>query len=600
MATPDPAGSPERAAALTALRRLGAAHRTDAERVPLARVRGRVLAESIDVAGQRLDAGHRLAAADLGALAAAGVAEVPCARRPTVALFSAGDGLRPPGQALGVGERFDACRALLIALLQDAGLEPVAWPILPGDPARARGALEDATQAFDLVLSCDPVDDRNGPRLAALFEHAAEAPLRVPMLQAIAGAFGHRAPQALWLALPEDRELLSREWPLVRALIDAMQGLREPATGSRDGDSAPIEIDVGEAAGWREHGARLLDVREPEEQMLGMPPGAEALPLSRLEREPNAFADDGRPVLLLCASGQRSLRAAALLRERGSAHALSLRGGIAAWQAAGLPLAVPAGGGTGAGLDADALQRYDRHLRLAAVGREGQQRLLDSRVVIIGAGGLGSPAAFYLAAAGVGQLVLVDDDRVERSNLQRQILHVDAAVGSLKVDSARERLLALNPSIRVEAVDARIGPHNVDAMLRGADVVLDGSDNFATRYLVDAACLRLGLPLVYGAVERFTGQVSVFDAGRQHGKAPCYRCLFPEPPGADAAPNCAEAGVLGVLPGLVGLLQATEALKLILGIGEPLIGRVLMVDALAMRFHTLVLPVDPACPGCGR
>jgi molybdopterin/thiamine biosynthesis adenylyltransferase len=236
---------------------------------------------------------------------------------------------------------------------------------------------------------------------------------------------------------------------------------------------------------------------------------------------------------------------------------------------------------------------------LAQVGAAGQQRLMASRVVVVGAGGLGSPAAFYLAAAGVGTLVLVDDDRVERSNLQRQILHTDAAVGLPKVVSARERLLALNPRLRVDGVQARLAPENVEALLRGADVVIDGSDNFATRYLVDAACRELALPLVYGAVERFTGQVSVFDAGRQRGRAPCYRCLFPEPPGADAAPNCAEAGVLGVLPGLIGMLQATEALKLLLGIGDPLVGRLLTVDALGMRFRELALPADPDCPGCG-
>jgi molybdopterin/thiamine biosynthesis adenylyltransferase/rhodanese-related sulfurtransferase len=599
VATPDPAPSPERDAALAALRRLGAAHRTDAERVPLARARGRVLSEAVDAGIVTFAAGHRLSPADLGALAAAGFAELPCARRPTVALFTAGDGLRAAGLPLGEGERFDACRAVLVGLLQEAGLEPVAWPILPGDPARARGALEDAAQAFDLVLSCDPIDASGRPRLAALFgSDAVPEPLDLPRLQAVGGAFGHRAPQALWLALPEDRERLSREWPLVQALLDAMQGLREPLVAAAESAAGLLEIAVGESDARRAAGARLVDVREPEEQALGLPPGAELLPLSRLEREPAAYVDDGRPVLLLCASGRRSLRAVGLLRDRGVAEAFSLRGGLAAWREAGLPVEVPAAASTG--LDAEALQRYDRHLRLAAVGPEGQQRLLAARVVIVGAGGLGSPAAFYLAAAGVGRITLVDDDRIERSNLQRQILHVDAAVGRPKVESARERLLALNPSIRIEAIDARIDAGNVDAVLRGADVVIDGSDDFATRFLVDGACLRLGLPLVYGAVERFTGQVSVFDAGRQRGRAPCYRCLFPEAPGADAAPNCAEAGVLGVLPGLVGLLQATEALKLILGIGEPLVGRVLMVDALAMRFRTLVLPVDPSCPGCGR
>ncbi|MGL6291016.1 MAG: molybdopterin-synthase adenylyltransferase MoeB [Silanimonas sp.] len=370
--------------------------------------------------------------------------------------------------------------------------------------------------------------------------------------------------------------------------------------GARAGGAVGNDIDVSDASALLAAGARLYDVREPEEQALGLPEGAMPLPLSQLETDVGLAPGSGAPVLLICAKGQRSQRAAVLLRERGIEDVRSLRGGLEAWRAARLPMAavdmsVPAP----SVLDADALERYDRHVRLAAVGAKGQQRLLASRVVIVGAGGLGSPAAFYLAAAGVGRLVLVDDDRVERSNLQRQILHVDAAVGTSKVASARERLRALNPRIAVDAIDARVTPDTVESLLRGADVVIDGSDNFATRYLVDAACLRLGLPLVYGAVERFTGQVSVFDAGRQRGRAPCYRCLFPEPPGADAAPNCAEAGVLGVLPGLVGLLQATEALKLLLGIGEPLVGRLLTIDALTMRFRELALDADADCPGCG-
>jgi molybdopterin/thiamine biosynthesis adenylyltransferase len=232
------------------------------------------------------------------------------------------------------------------------------------------------------------------------------------------------------------------------------------------------------------------------------------------------------------------------------------------------------------------------------VGVEGQKTLLASRVLVLGAGGLGAPASFYLAAAGVGHLRIADDDVVDRSNLHRQILHTDASVGEPKVLSARTRLLALNPSLDVEAVQARVTSANIDALLEGVDVVLDGSDNFPLRYLLNDACLQHGIPLVYGAVERFTGQVSVFDAGRQRGTAPCYRCLFPEPPPPAFAPNCAEAGVLGVLPGLVGLLQATEVLKLLLGIGEPLIGRLLSFDALGMRFRETRLRPDTACPLC--
>jgi molybdopterin/thiamine biosynthesis adenylyltransferase len=219
-------------------------------------------------------------------------------------------------------------------------------------------------------------------------------------------------------------------------------------------------------------------------------------------------------------------------------------------------------------------------------------------VLVLGAGGLGAPASFYLAAAGVGHLRIADDDVVDRSNLHRQIIHTDASVGEPKVLSARARLLALNPSLDVEAVQARVTSDNIDALLEGVDVVLDGSDNFPLRYLLNDACLQHGIPLVYGAVERFTGQVSVFDAGRQRGTAPCYRCLFPEPPPPEFAPNCSEAGVLGVLPGMVGLLQATEVLKLLLGIGEPLIGRLLTFDALGMRFRETRLRPDPGCPLC--
>lgn len=249
-------------------------------------------------------------------------------------------------------------------------------------------------------------------------------------------------------------------------------------------------------------------------------------------------------------------------------------------------------------MDLALAERFDRHLRLAGVGLEGQKKLMQAHVLVLGAGGLGSPAAFYLAAAGVGHLRLVDDDVVERSNLQRQILHTDAAVGTFKVDSARERLLALNPTVEVEALRERCNAASIERLLHGVDVVIDGTDNFATRYLVNAACVQQGVPLVYGAVERFTGQVSVFDAGRNRGRAPCYRCLFPEPPRPDAAPNCAEAGVLGVLPGLVGMLQATEALKLILGIGKTLQGRLLLLDALTMQFRELRLAADPGCPDC--
>ena len=248
--------------------------------------------------------------------------------------------------------------------------------------------------------------------------------------------------------------------------------------------------------------------------------------------------------------------------------------------------------------DADFSERYSRHLRLPDVGLDGQKRLESSRVLLVGAGGLGSPAAFYLAAAGVGTLRIADDDIVDRSNLQRQILHTEARIGTPKVESAAVALSALNPRARIEAIRERITSDNVEHLLDGVDVVIDGADNFPARYLLNDACVKLGKPLVYGAVHRFEGQASVFDAGRQRGVAPCYRCLFPEPPPPESAPNCADAGVLGVLPGVIGLLQATEAIKLLLGIGEPLRGRLLQFDALAMRFRETRLSPDPACPVC--
>lgn len=292
---------------------------------------------------------------------------------------------------------------------------------------------------------------------------------------------------------------------------------------------------------------------------------------------------------VLCAAGVRSLHVAHALHGAGVA-ACSVRGGMVQWRAQGGPLLVP----VAAAVD----DRYSRHLRLPEVGAAGQQRLRASRVAVVGAGGLGSPAAFYLAAAGVGDIRLIDDDVVERSNLQRQILHRDDRVGQRKVDSAAATLAALNPEVRIEAIAARLRHDNAAELLDGCDVVIDGADNFPTRQLINATCLQLRLPWVYGAVHRFEGQVSVFDARGGRGTAPCYRCLFPEAPGPGEAPNCAEAGVLGVLPGVIGTLQANEAIKLLLDLGEPLRGRLLLFDALAMHFRELRYAVDPACPGC--
>lgn len=339
-------------------------------------------------------------------------------------------------------------------------------------------------------------------------------------------------------------------------------------------------------------GALLVDVREDNERASGMPAAALGLSRGFLElRIEQAEPDRDRDILLLCGSGQRSLLAAEALQRMGYRHVSSVAGGMSAWKVAGLPVV------TGS-LDADAAERYARQVLLPQVGEAGQARLTDARVLVVGAGGLGAPALLYLAAAGVGHITVIDDDRVERSNLHRQVVHADARVGMSKAESARMTLSALNPRVHVHAVVERLRADNVEALIRDHDVVIDGADNFATRYLLAAATRQLGIPMVYAAIERFTGQASVFDPRRDD--SPCYRCLFPEPPAAADAPNCSEAGVLGVLPGLVGLVQATEAMKLILAIGQPLVGRLLTYDALGMGFRELTLRRDPECPGCGQ
>jgi len=352
------------------------------------------------------------------------------------------------------------------------------------------------------------------------------------------------------------------------------------------------EISPRKAHEMQAQGARMIDVREPDEHALGIPSGALAVPRSRLEAEPGAYHPERNEVLLLiCGSGRRSMFAAQALAAQGYADLYSVTGGFAAWQAERLPV-------EGIDEDPDFLERYSRHLRLPQVGLAGQKTLSQARVLLVGAGGLGSPAAFYLAAAGIGFLRLVDNDVVDRSNLQRQILHTDERIGQPKVASAAESLQALNPRTRIDGRAVRLTAENIESLIEDVDVVLDGADNFPTRYLLSDACVKLAKPLVYGAVHRFEGQVSVFDAGRRRGEAPCYRCLFPEAPSAQDAPNCAEAGVLGVLPGIIGLLQATEVLKLILDLGDSLAGRLLHFDALAMRFRETRLRPDPDCPVC--
>lgn len=353
--------------------------------------------------------------------------------------------------------------------------------------------------------------------------------------------------------------------------------------------------EIDPAAAWERQqagAAVLVDVREPEEVGQGSPAGAERIVRGFLELQiEDRVPDLGRPLMLLCAGGSRSLFASRDLLELGYRDVSSVRGGFNAWKEAGLPLEVPAT------LSAEARARYSRHLLVPEVGEAGQLKLLASKVLIVGAGGLGSPAAFYLAAAGVGTLGLLDDDVVDRSNLQRQILHTDARVGQPKVDSARATLLALNPGIEVRTHGERLRAGNALEILRGYDAVVDGSDNFATRYLVNDACVKLGLPNVHGSIFRFEGQVSVFWPARG---GPCYRCLFAEAPPPGVAPSCAEAGVLGVLPGVIGTLQAIEVIKLLLGIGAPLLGRLLVYDALEQRFVDLSLERREDCAVCGR
>lgn len=349
-----------------------------------------------------------------------------------------------------------------------------------------------------------------------------------------------------------------------------------------------------QALGMQVDGALLIDVREPDEHALGLPVNALAVPRANLELDPATHIRGFTgPLLLICGSGHRSMLAGEALLQKGYKNLFNVDGGFQRWKSDKLPI-------QNNSLNEDFSERYARHLRLPQVGVGGQQKLEAAHVVLIGAGGLGSPVAYYLAAAGVGTISIIDNDIVDKSNLQRQILHTDKSIGTPKVESAAIAIQALNPRVNIHTIQARLDAGNVLEIISSADVVVDGSDNFPTRYLLSDACVQMGKPLVYAAVQRFSGQISVFDAGRQRGNAPCYRCLFPEAPSGEDAPNCAEAGVLGVLPGVMGLLQATETLKIILGIGQTLSGRLLQFDALAMRFNEIRIPVDPECPSCSR
>jgi sulfur-carrier protein adenylyltransferase/sulfurtransferase len=336
----------------------------------------------------------------------------------------------------------------------------------------------------------------------------------------------------------------------------------------------------------------LVDVREPDEWSEGHVPAAIHVPRGNLEsRIERAAPDRARPIVLYCQSGNRSAFAAKTLEELGYENVVSLSGGYTDWKRNGFPTQLPRV------LDAEKRSRYSRHLLIPEVGDEGQLKLLDSRVLLVGAGGLGSPASLYLAAAGVGRLGIVDDDRVDASNLQRQIAHSTESLGEWKADSAKRTLEALNPDVEVVTYKERLTSENVDRILAdGWDVIVDGADNFPTRYLVNDASVFHDIPVVHGSIYRFEGQVTVF---KPH-EGPCYRCLFPQPPPPELAPSCAEGGVLGVLPGIIGSLQANETLKLALGIGDSLAGRLLLFDALAAEFSEVTLRKDPNCPVCGE
>jgi molybdopterin/thiamine biosynthesis adenylyltransferase/rhodanese-related sulfurtransferase len=352
------------------------------------------------------------------------------------------------------------------------------------------------------------------------------------------------------------------------------------------------EVDPAVVSEQNGNGLVLVDVRETDEWSAGHIPGAKHVPKSHLEsRIEGAAPDRDARVVLYCASGNRSAWAARTLEEDlGYTDVASMLGGFTLWKDRGYEVEMPRT------LSPEQRERYSRHVLLPEVGLEGQQKLLDAKVLLLGAGGLGSPAALYLAAAGVGTLGIVDNDEVDLSNLQRQVIHSSERIGMAKVDSAELTINALNPDVKVVKHALRLGPENIMDVLPGYDIVVDGLDNFPTRYLLNDASVRLQIPVVSAAILGFEGQLSVF----RPYEGPCYRCLFPVPPPAELAPSCGANGVLGVLPGTMGLLQATEVIKLVLGEGEPLVGRLLMYDALAARVTEVKVRRDPECPICSR
>jgi molybdopterin/thiamine biosynthesis adenylyltransferase/rhodanese-related sulfurtransferase len=356
--------------------------------------------------------------------------------------------------------------------------------------------------------------------------------------------------------------------------------------------SVKAEIDEVDAREAQEiEGAVWIDVRRHDEWEQGHLPEALHIPRGSLEsRIESRVPDRETPIVLYCATGERSAFGAKSLAELGYDHVASLEGGFTDWKRNGYPIVLPTT------LSPERRTRYSRHLLIPEIGEEGQLKLLESKILLIGAGGLGSPAALYLAAAGVGHIGIIDADIVDETNLQRQIAHSLNTLGTPKVDSAKARIEGLNPDVRVTTYRERLSSENIDRILDdGWEIVVDGTDNFPTRYLLNDACVWRGIPLVYGSIYRFEGQVTVF----QPHEGPCYRCLFPEPPPAELAPSCSEGGVLGVLPGIVGTLQTNEALKLAAEFGDPLVGRLLLIDALAGEFEEMRIKRNPGCPVCG-
>lgn len=352
------------------------------------------------------------------------------------------------------------------------------------------------------------------------------------------------------------------------------------------------EVDPAQVHEELGNGAVLVDVREAEEVSAGKLPGAVHVPRGHLEsRIEGAAPDRSQRVILYCASGNRSALAARTLRDDlGYENVESMTGGYTLWKDRGYDVEVPRQ------WSPEQRQRYSRHFLLPEIGEDGQQKLLDAKVLLLGAGGLGAPTALYLAAAGVGTLGIVDDDVVDVSNLQRQVIHTTDRVGVSKVDSAEQTINALNPDVKVVKYETRLDSSNIMEIIEGYDIIVDGVDNFPTRYLLNDATVRLKIPVVSASILGFDGQLSIFAPY----DGPCYRCLYPVPPPAELAPSCGANGVLGVLPGTMGMLQATEVVKLILDQGEPLIGRLLLYEALSATFTELKVRRDPDCPICSR